>query len=311
MSDDGLPPVWDPPNDDEFEVDEAMYVYGVRRSGKSTTVEKIMLDVRRFFPVVFCFSGTALNNFWQQVLPAHKVIAVDTTPDGSDALNTQLKHLTDINFKRYDAWRRNAAQTGKKEGNPIALIMTDDAIADDTLRRVPVMNVLAANGRHIGAASITMSQAWKGLSPIQRQNIDRYLLFQPDDPSVSEFVRDRWGKDVLAMYERVVSEPYRAFVINNKSTAKVKFMMYKADTEELDRMLKRNVRLGDDKLWEGIDIVEQKKQYPMVSLSAKSTLRNQFNKRPELPDDSELNNMPQPEPEKKEESEAFRSCLLL
>ena len=269
-----------------------------------------MLFRSRYFPIVFCFTGTSLNNHWQQVLPEHKVISVETTADGSDLLNTQMMQLLNTNLKRYNQWRQNAAK-GRKEGNPITLIINEDAIADDTLRRVHAMNVLSANGRWHGVCSITLAQAWKGLSPIQRQNIDRYLLFKPDDPSVSEFVRDRFGKDVLAMFMRVVSEPYRAFVINNKATAKVKFMMYKADNEELERMIKRNVHLGDDKLWEGIDIEEQKSRFPCVDLPAKSTLRNGFNKRPPLHEDDALDDVAKPEPQKKDDTESFKTCLLL
>jgi hypothetical protein len=320
-----LPLVWDPVNDDEFELDEAIYVYGQRRQGKSTTVEKILLDLRRFYPIVFCFTATKRNNFWQQVLPDHKVIEIEATPEGSKQLNEYLSNILKLQESRIDEYRTEKSEEGHAEGNPLALVINEDIVADDTLRRVPMVSIVTQNGRHAAVANITLSQAWTGLKPTHRKNIDRFILFKATDHNVVDWVLHSFGPEVLAMYERVTQMPYRAFVINNKSTASPerKFMMYKADKDELDRMLHRNIHLGDNRLWGDIDIHEQKATHPIIKLPAKATLSGRFNRQRQQPptetdeqlqavaDDDYDDDATSGEEEAADTGDRFKSCSLL
>lgn len=322
-----LPPVWDPTNDDEFELDEAWYVYGQRRQGKSTTVLKLLLDLRRYYPVVFVFTATKQNNYWQQVLPEHKVIRIEATPEGSRQLNEYIKEILAVQETRVDEYRMAKAEEGHADGNPLALFVGEDIVADDTLRRVPMMSIATQNGRHSALPNITLSQAWTGLKPTHRKNIDRFILFKATDHNVRDWVLSSFGPEVLAMYERVTDVPYRAFVINNKSTASKerKFMMYKADKAELDRYLHRNIHLGDDALWGDIDIREQKARFPILKMPSKATLAGRFNKKraeesdaDDEPDpihtvieDTDAANEQEETAENAVEGERFKSCLLL
>ena len=45
------PPEWDPVEDDDFELDETVVVYGQRRQGKSYLVRYLLMKLRKFYPL--------------------------------------------------------------------------------------------------------------------------------------------------------------------------------------------------------------------------------------------------------------------
>jgi hypothetical protein len=272
------PPVWDPPNDEEFEPDETIMFYGQRRDGKSTLARWLALKMRRYYPLVYVFSGTAFNNFWQQVLPEGKVILVrlEDKDVRKATLNEPCDRLLDLNEKRVTLWKQ-AKAAGEATGNPMLLAIGEDIVTNDTIRECPAATRIMLNGRHHGIPSWILSQTWVGLTPNQRKNLDRVILFKATDANVEDWVYNTYGAHVVDMYRRVVDEPYTAFVIVNKSKLSgPRFFKVKADVDWVANMISRNVVLGNKRCWNGCDIVEQKARLPEVKLDGRK-LRNHFN----------------------------------
>ena len=273
------PPVWDPKEDPDFDPDETIYFYGVRREGKSTISRYLALLMRKLYPTVFVFSGTADNNFWQQVLPENKVFNVVFKPDGEveRTLNAPCERLLNINIARMTKWK-NAQSRRSATGNPLVLVIGDDVITDNTVRKCPSVTRIMLNGRHHGIAGWILSQHWAGLTPMQRNNIDRFVLFSTKETAVDDWILYVFGAHVVGMYRRVVAEPFTAFVIVKKARIDgPRFYKFKADKEWVARMLARNKVLGNDRLWRGVDIEEQKERLPDVDMASKQTLIRRFN----------------------------------
>jgi hypothetical protein len=287
------PPVWDPVNDDDFEPDETIMFYGQRRDGKSTLARWLALKMRRYYPLVYVFSGTAFNNFWQQVLPDHKVILVQfEDPDVlKRTLNEPCDKLLDLNEKRVTLWKQ-AKANGEATGNPLALTIGEDIVTNETIRKCPAATRIMLNGRHHGIPSWILSQVWVGLTPNQRKNLDRVILFKATDANVEDWVMTTYGAHVVDMYRRVTDEPFTAFVIVNKSRVNgPRFFKVKADVDWVQNMISRNVVLGNKRCWANCDVVEQKARLPEVKLDGRK-LRSHFNEvvgvKDEESDDDEI-----------------------
>jgi hypothetical protein len=307
------PPVWDPLNDDDFDVDETIVFYGQRRDGKSTLSRYLMLKLRRYFPLVYVFSGTAFNNYWQQVVPARHVIQVDLeTKDGREAsLNVPCQKLLNLSSARYSEWKA-AERDHEASGNPLVLMLGDDIVTNNTMRQCPAISQLVMNGRHHGIAGWFLTQTWGGLTPNQRKNIDRFILFKATDFNVEHWVLDTYGAHVVDMYRRVTDEPFTAFVIVNKSrVSQTRFYKFKADVSWVNNMLGRNVVMGNKRAWGDVDPAEQKAEMPYVDVNAKR-LKTRFQqdvgvKKEGAFEDGELHSVSTEVPEEGPPIEVFRS----
>ena len=267
-------PIWVPEKDEDFEMNELILFYGSRREGKTTTAEDIALRLRRLFPIVFCFTSTDFNNFWRQVLPLNKVIHVKTNSKESreENLEQPMRQILQCQEERLTEFKR-AISEGRGQGNPTTLVISDDIIDGDTMRECQAMMTVAVNGRHYEIGSWVLSQTWIGLTPSQRKQLDRLILFRPRDKGVADWVLENYGQNVLNMYRKTTKEKYTAFVIVNKANADgPKFFKYRTDIKELEKMRHRNLKLGNEQLWIGVNIVEQKAEYPYVPMPAKATL---------------------------------------
>jgi hypothetical protein len=313
------PPVWRPEEDPDFDIDETIYFYGMRREGKSTLSRYIALLLRRLYPIVFVFSGTAETNFWQQVVPENKVFSVDFDKEMKHrTLNTPCEQILEINMRRMSSWKQAQAKH-KSTGNPVLLVIGDDVVTDDTIRQCPAVTRIMLNGRHHGIAAWILSQRWAGMTPAQRNNLDRVVLFKATDPAVEEWVLLSYGAHVLEMYRRVVEEPFTAFVIVNKARVDgTRFYKIRADIDYVEKMLGQNKVLGNTRMWQGIDIEEQKQRLPDVRIAKKKTLLRRFDEAvgersdDELGEDDEAMHgvtIEQPDPEETEPqaAEVFRS----
>lgn len=286
------PPVWDPANDEEFEPDETIMFYGQRRDGKSTLARWLALTLRRFYPLVYVFSGTAFNNFWQQVLPEQKVILVrlETKDSRKETLNEPCDRLLELNARRVTLWKQ-AKSGGEATGNPLLLTIGEDIVTNDTIRECAAATRIMLNGRWHGIPSWILSQVWVGLTPNQRKNLDRVILFKATDANVEDWVMTTYGAHVVDMYRRVTDEPFTAFVIVNKSRINgPRFFKVKADVDWVQNMIARNVVLGNKRCWQGCDVEEQKQRLPEVKLDGRK-LKRHFNEtvgvRDEKPEEDE------------------------
>lgn len=260
----------DPVTNKLFRPDATVVVQGRRRSGKSTFVTEMLLRRRRVYPKIFMFTATKRNNYWQQYLPVHKIA------EGLD--DDLLGELIQINSERYEQWKIQWQSTGKIRGNPLALFVYEDLVAKQILRQARNLETATMNGRHHGVPCYIMSQVIVGLTPNQRDNIDEWVFFRPDDPRTPQMIRETFGDDVLDVAKRVWRDG-RAFIINTAPRIPIeeRIFWYETDLDYIKEMTHRNVVLCNKQWWGEHDIKEQKKRYPYKELPATATLIGEFN----------------------------------
>ena len=264
------PPVWDPKRDPYHYLDETKMVLGQRRSGKSELCQNVMLQMRKYYPRVYCFSATANNGFWQQIIPADMVIS------GLD--EDVFLELIRINKERYKEHSQNIEE-GELCGNPLIGVIMEDLLADKVMRESMSVRTTTLNGRHASLSMWVLTQGVTVLNPDERKSMDRYIIFRANDIETREFVRKTFGKAVLQLLDRVTAEPFQALVINNQTGAPKEaiFHKYKADIKLTKKLIRRNTVLGNDAAWEDVDIEEQKMDWPITHLAPRARLRKGFN----------------------------------
>lgn len=260
----------DPVTNKLFKPDATVVVQGRRRTGKSTFVTEMLLRRRRLYPKIFMFTGTKRNNYWQQYLPVHKIA------EGLD--DDLLGELIELNSARYEQWKIEWERTGKVRGNPLTLFVFEDLVAEKILRQAPHLETATMNGRHHGVPCYIMAQVIVGLTPNQRDNIDEWVFFRPDDQRTPNMIRETFGDDVLEVAKRVWKDG-RAFIINTAPRLPIEERMfwYESDRDYIKQMTHRNVVLCNKQWWGEHDIKEQKKRYPYKELPSTATLIGEFN----------------------------------
>ncbi len=275
----GFPPNYYPPqydcmNDKHFDIDDTQMFLGERRSGKTTQCLEWSLKRRRLYPLVYCFSKTQINNFWHQVLPADKICGdVD-----DDTLEQLVRTILEQNSRRYAAWKRSKFETGRYTGNPICKIIFEDYVSAGTLRKLKVLQEMCFNGRHHGIASDILSQDYIGMTPGERDNMDRFILYRPDSGRTRNMIRESFGNEILEIAERVWNNGKALVVCKKKRVPPLERLAWtEGDVEYNKASIHKNLVLGSTRLWGDIDVVEQKKKRPYVELPSLATLEAQFN----------------------------------
>lgn len=271
---DYYPPEYEPLNDPHFDIDDTQLFLGERRSGKTTLALRWSLMRRRLYPLVYCFSKTAINNFWHQVIPDTKI-----APGLDDEqLEVIVRGILDTNSKRYAEWKREREQGGKTVGNPICKLIFEDYISAGTLRRLKALQEICFNGRHHGIATDILAQDYVGMTGGERDNMDRFILFRPDSARTRNMIRESFGKEFLAIAERVWRDG-RALVVCKKKRVPALERLRWTDTDPAynKACIHKNLVLGNTRLWGDVDVKEQKRSRPYVELPSLSTLEGQFN----------------------------------
>ena len=265
-----FPPPYDPLKDKHFNIDDRNFWLGESRSGKTTACTQWLLLLRRLYPIVFCFSKTARNNYWHQYLPDTK-IAHDVDEDVCEEL------LRD-NYKRFEKWKILKVKTGKYVGNPIVKVIFEDCITENQLRNSVAVKTIALNGRHFGISCDVLAQDFIGMTPGERDNFDRWILFRPDGARSRNMIRESFGDEIMNIAERVWADN-KALVINKKKRVPLMERLYTwdSDIDLIKAMTHKNLTLGNAKSWSGIRIEKQKKEHPYVELPSLPTLAGKFN----------------------------------
>mgnify|MGYP001163291134 CR=1 FL=1 len=260
----------DPLKNKLFKADRTVMVQGRRRTGKTTFVTEMLLRHRRLYPKIFVFTKTKRNNYWQQYVPVHKIA------QGID--DEVLGELIEINSERYEQWKIQKQVHGKVRGNPLTMFVFEDCVAEKEMRKALHLQTVTMNGRHHGVPCYIMSQDYVGLTPGERDNIDEWVFFRPDDERTLTMIRTTFGADVLEIAKRVW-EDGRMFIINTapRTPLQERIFWYESDLEYIEKMTHRNVVLCNKKWWGPHDPKTQKKKYPYAELSAIGTLIGEFN----------------------------------
>jgi hypothetical protein len=268
------PPKYDCENDKHFDIDDTELFLGERRSGKSTQCMEWNLKRRRLYPYVWCFSKTAINNYWHQVLPEAKICG----PVTDDVLEALVRNILETNSQRYAIWKANKQATGHIAGNPIVKIIFEDYVSAQTLRKLDVLQEICFNGRHHGIATDILSQDYVGMTPGERDNMDRFILYRPDSGRTRNMIRESFGNEILEIAERVWNNGKALVVCKKKRVPPLERLAWtEGDVAYNKAAIHKNLVLGCNRMWEDVDIKKQKKKRPYVELPSLSTLEAQFN----------------------------------
>lgn len=293
------PKKYDIENDPHFNIDDMNFFLGERRSGKSTESMTWNLKRRRLYPIVYCFSKTAHNGYWQQVLPNNKIAgSLD-----DEQLEVVLSDILHTQVKRMVAWKQHARK--RVRGNPIVKIIFEDYVTDKSLRHSKALQEMCYNGRHYGVSCDVLAQDHCGMSGGQRDNFDRWIVYRPDSARIRNMLRETFTNSVLRVAERVW-EDGRALIINKKKRVPLaqRLAWTEGNPDWNKAAIKKGLRLGCARMWKDIDHEQQKKEYPWIELPSLETLKGQFNKEIDiLESDSE-------EDEDEEKPEAIKRLKL-
>lgn len=279
---DFYPREYDIENDPHFNVDDMNFFLGERRSGKSTEAMKWNLVRRRLYPIVYCFSKTAHNGYWQQVLPNDKIAGALSDDD----LEVVLADILHTQVKRMVAWKQWARK--RVRGNPIVKIIFEDYVTDKSLKHSKALQEMCYNGRHYGISCDILAQDHCGMTGGQRDNMDRWIIYRPDSARIRNMLRETFTNAVLHVAERVW-EDGRALVINKKKRIPLaeRLAWTSGDPPWIKAAIHKGLRLGCARTWNGIDHEKQKKEFPWIELPSHATLAAQFNKKIEIVGDDE------------------------
>lgn len=308
----------DPEHDKTFNEDESDYILAERGAGKSTLAMEMSLLQRKMYPVVFVFTKTGNNNYWQQVVPHAKICDIERlSPDEIDVI---FRGIIDMLVERGNKWRLRKAKDGRFEGNPYVLMIFEDAIGEGLLRKIKSVSELALNGRHKFASIRILSQDLIGLTPGERDNMDRWFIAEPSSPRILNAMRESWGNEIVEIARRVWKTPRRWLVIYNRKGAALEDRIgwYDCNPDGVKEMIHRNLCLGNSALWKasGMTVKEQKEKFPYIEKPSNATLAGQFNVVVKGPDedeegDGETDPVVEGEVEKKEDNKSDLTTWLM
>jgi len=175
-------------------------------------------------------------------------------------------------------WKANKQATGHIAGNPIVKIIFEDYVSAQTLRKLDVLQEICFNGRHHGIATDILSQDYVGMTPGERDNMDRFILYRPDSGRTRNMIRESFGNDILEIAERVWNNGKALVVCKKKRVPPLERLAWtEGDVAYNKAAIHKNLVLGCNRMWEDVDIKKQKKKRPYVELPSLSTLEAQFN----------------------------------
>lgn len=200
-------------------------IYGIRRSGKSTVLKKILFDMRERFQnhYVYLFSSTAKVDPEQYTYypKGCKFSQLENLDDELGEIISQQADKLDVPKEK----REKALEENK------ILIILDDCVNEDSIRRSPSLNNLAVSGRHLNFSVFVLSQSICGsasVPPIIRTNSDFIILatlprsVKERDLLVEQYLLGSHHCNRITAYkilEKITSVKYRVVIITMFETA--------------------------------------------------------------------------------------------
>lgn len=166
------------PLDVEMDImdDNTVVIVGKRRSGKSFLARWIMYHLKHRFPAGVVITGTKLNGFWQQYVPANFIHQVEN-----------LNEVIDRVCVRQEFFIKNADVLGLSHK---FFVILDDVLEDENLIRYSRgLRKLFCNGRHFKLFLMVILQDPLGIPPKLRENTDVAIIFRQFTESRMEACR--------------------------------------------------------------------------------------------------------------------------
>ena len=150
-----------------FELPEDAFsaiVVGKRRTGKSVFTKDFVWNCNERFDEVYVFTKTKINDWYQGWL--HECYVYEGyKPDIAEQIFSRA-------LQKEWAYRR-----GKTKKRARILILCDDLLSDRNHRHDETLESLYTLGRHVDISVMYLSQKFKGLPPVFRDNSDLMVCF--------------------------------------------------------------------------------------------------------------------------------------
>lgn len=147
-----IDPVWDP----RFTIG----IFGSRGTGKSYLARWLCAMIYHYYPEVYVFTETKMNNYWAQM----------TNPQF--IYEGYQRHVLEKIMKNQEH-KVNLWREGKYKGNPLVLIIWDDCLPEEmNYDKDPTFKQIYFNGRHYFIGNIMNSQYFFKIPKRYRCNID-------------------------------------------------------------------------------------------------------------------------------------------
>lgn len=232
-------------------------IYGIRRSGKSTVLKKILYDMRHRLKdhMVYLFSSTAKVDpeQYEYYPKGFKYSELDNLEDElGEIIEDQGDKLDVPKEKREKALKDNKI-----------LVILDDCVNEDSIRKSPSLNNLAVSGRHINFSVFILSQSVTGsasVPPIIRTNSD-FIILATLPRSVKE--RDLLTEQYLLgshhcnrqtayrILEKITSVKYRVVIITMFETAARVYQEYVFSYGPFEKdAVPKDFKIGTAKQWQ-------------------------------------------------------------
>lgn len=161
--------------------DFTISIYGKRRSGKTQFTRHFLKAMRPYFPEVYVFTLTKVDNEYTRFVPDKYIF------EGyQDA-------VVDAILRRQEARQRDMRKRGVNDININVLLILDDCITNDVLKYSETMKTIFYNGRHLYMSIVVNSQDHKAITPGLRTNTDMVACFPVRSQRDKEAVRENYA----------------------------------------------------------------------------------------------------------------------
>lgn len=204
-----------------------MLMYGMRRCGKSTTLNFMLYSMRNRLKYykVYLFSSTAKVDPDQYTWAPkeHQFHDLEMLDEELGRIIEEQEELVDVKDKK----EREKA----RERNRVLIVM-DDCVNESTVRNSKNLNGLAVHGRHLGVSVIILSQCVAGsgsVPPIVRTQADAIMMCTlPRSTRERDLIHEQYlsaddnnknKEKSRALMENVTSVQYRNMVVGMWDTS--------------------------------------------------------------------------------------------
>lgn len=229
---------WDP---NTLPENFSLGIFGVRRKGKSWLLKHILSSIKNRFDEVYLFSMTAtLQGELFSYVPKHNRFNGLDQGKLQEIFDRQREAVEEAKqFEEID--KRKYTKLMKKIKRP--LLIFDDIVTDEKIKKSKVFNDLFVFGRHfllnVAILAQTISGRREGMSPIALKNMDAVIAFYLDAQADRENVirryasRETW-KQGDEYFKSITQEDFCACVIDvtDRNARKCCDYMYKIKAPE-------------------------------------------------------------------------------